>query len=155
MPRTSKSPAKKPARTSRKDSFTRLNKTLDKTLEAMPRTSKSPAKKPARASRKDSFTRLNKTLDKTLEAMLDSYFKMLANYKTQNLHELVLARVERKLLEYVLQSTDSNQARAADILGISRSTLRAKIRAYNVTLKKTSPRTRRPDTGRRAKKSRS
>ena len=100
-------------------------------------TLKNPAKKPARGGRKSSFTKLNKALDKALEAMLDGYFKILAKYKVQNLYKLVLARVERKLLEYVLQAANFNQARAADMLGISRGTLRAKIRVYSISLKKT------------------
>lgn len=110
----------------------------------MPSTVKSPVKKPANGRRRSSFTRLNKALDKALEAMLDNYFKMLANYETQHLYELVLARVEKKLLEYVLQLADFNQSRAASMLGISRSTLRTKIRAHNIPARKPPSAPRKP-----------
>ena len=53
-----------------------------------------------------------------------------------DLHALALSWVERPLLEFVLEKTGGNQLRAADILGINRNTLRKKITALGIPLKK-------------------
>ncbi len=76
-------------------------------------------------------------LDKSLEAALDDYFKLLAGHDTGRLHKLVFEHVEKKLLSYVLRFTEFNQSRAAELLGLSRSTLRSKVRAYGLTSKET------------------
>ena len=47
------------------------------------------------------------------------------------LHALVIARVERPLIELTLERTGGNQLQAADILGINRNTLRKKITALD------------------------
>lgn len=67
--------------------------------------------------------------------MIDDHLQMLAGYKVCDLHRLVLHRVEKKLLEHILQCADFNQMRAADMLGISRSTLRSKIRLYGIKIR--------------------
>jgi two-component system, NtrC family, nitrogen regulation response regulator GlnG len=46
---------------------------------------------------------------------------------TQDLHEALLHRIERPLLERVLAHTGGNQLRAASLLGINRNTLRKKL----------------------------
>lgn len=63
---------------------------------------------------------------------LDTYFKELGDTETQNLHALVVAEVEKPLLEAVLQRTSGNQLRAARILGINRNTLRKKLDQYGL-----------------------
>ena len=63
---------------------------------------------------------------------LDTYFKELGHTETQNLHALVVAEVEKPLLEAVLQRTGGNQLRAARILGINRNTLRKKLDQYGL-----------------------
>ena len=63
---------------------------------------------------------------------LDTYFKELGDTETQNLHALVVAEVEKPLLEAVLQRTAGNQLRAARILGINRNTLRKKLDQYGL-----------------------
>jgi Fis family transcriptional regulator len=44
----------------------------------------------------------------------------------------VISEVEQPLFEAVLEYTDGNQCRAADILGINRGTLRKKLKTYNL-----------------------
>jgi len=63
---------------------------------------------------------------------LDGYFRQMGGHGTSDLYQLVLNEVEQPLLETVMQHTEGNQTRAAQILGISRSTLRKKLTAYNL-----------------------
>lgn len=63
---------------------------------------------------------------------LDTYFNELGDTETQNLHAMVVAEVEKPLLEAVLQRTGGNQLRAARILGINRNTLRKKLDQYGL-----------------------
>ncbi len=63
---------------------------------------------------------------------LDSYFRQMGDHGASDLYQLVLNEIEQPLLETVMQHTEGNQTRAARILGISRSTLRKKLAAYNL-----------------------
>ena len=63
---------------------------------------------------------------------LESYFRQLDGHNASNLYQLVLNEVEQPLLETVMRHTEGNQTRAAFILGISRSTLRKKLKAYHL-----------------------
>ena len=55
---------------------------------------------------------------------------------SQNLYAESLALMERALLTRVLRQTDGNQAQAARILGITRGSLRAKIRALGLKIER-------------------
>ena len=61
---------------------------------------------------------------------LDTYFKELEDTETQNLHAMVVAEVEKPLLEVVMKRTGGNQLRAARIQGLNRNTLRKKLERY-------------------------
>ncbi len=60
------------------------------------------------------------------------YLRHLGDYEAHDLHAMVLAEVERPLLETVLEHTQWNQTQAARLLGLSRSTLRKKMADYGV-----------------------
>ena len=66
------------------------------------------------------------------EAALRRYFKDLDGHIPANLYTLVVNEVEEPLLRAVLEFTRGNQSRAAEILGINRSTLRKKLRAHGL-----------------------
>jgi two-component system response regulator AtoC len=53
---------------------------------------------------------------------------------TEDLYAECLAQMERRLLTRVLQHTGGNQVRAARILGITRGSLRTKLRTHNITI---------------------
>ena len=55
----------------------------------------------------------------------------------ENLYEEMLRRMERLLLTRVLQHTGGNQLQAAKILGITRGSLRTKIRDLGITIART------------------
>jgi Fis family transcriptional regulator len=46
---------------------------------------------------------------------------------------MVLAEVEKPLIETVMNHTAGNQTHAADILGLSRGTLRKKLAEHHIT----------------------
>ena len=45
---------------------------------------------------------------------------------------MVLGQVEHAMLESVMTHTRGNQTRAAEVLGINRSTLRKKLKQYGI-----------------------
>src|SRR5207249_1734370 len=55
---------------------------------------------------------------------------------SEDLYAEMLALMERQLLTAVLRHTDGNQLRAAKILGITRGSLRTKIRALGITIER-------------------
>lgn len=67
-----------------------------------------------------------------VQAALDAYFRRLEGHVPSNLYKFVLQEVEPPLLETVMRYTRGNQTRAAEILGLNRSTLRKKLKQYGV-----------------------
>ncbi len=61
---------------------------------------------------------------------LRDYLKNMGGHAVTDLHHLVMTEVERPLIVTVLEYSRGNQTRAAQLLGISRSTLRKKIAEY-------------------------
>jgi Fis family transcriptional regulator len=74
----------------------------------------------------------NRLLRNFTEDALRSYFKNLNGHKPAEIYKLVMSEVEPPLFKSVLEYTDGNQSVAADILGISRATLRKKIKQYKL-----------------------
>ena len=64
--------------------------------------------------------------------VLDRYFKDLNGHKPAQLYGLVLGEVEPPLFDAVMDYTQGNQTQAAAILGISRATLRKKLKQYQL-----------------------
>ena len=67
------------------------------------------------------------------ERALSDYFASLNGHHPAHLYDLVLREVEEPLLKAVLDYTEGNQVRAADILGINRGTLRKKLKTYGLS----------------------
>lgn len=67
-----------------------------------------------------------------VEHALQNFFGQLGEQLPSNLYELVLGEVEAPLLEVTLQKTRGNQTKAARMLGLSRGTLRKKLKQYNL-----------------------
>lgn len=63
---------------------------------------------------------------------VETYLEDLEGDAPVRLYEMVLAEVERPLLETVLRHTDRNQSQAALCLGMTRATLRKKIRCHGL-----------------------
>lgn len=67
-----------------------------------------------------------------VEKILATYFINLAGHAPRDLYALVLEQVEVPLLRKVMEYVSSNQSKAATILGISRGTLRKKLKQYQL-----------------------
>jgi nitrogen regulation protein NR(I) len=67
-------------------------------------------------------------------AVLEAFVEERLQAGSENLYEETLRRMERPLLTRVLQETQGNQLRAAKILGITRGSLRTKLRELGITI---------------------
>ena len=75
-------------------------------------------------------TLIHRTLKESTEIALQEYFKTLNGNAPNSLYKLVINEVELPLIEAVMAFTNKNQSRAAEILGINRSTLRKKLNIF-------------------------
>ena len=74
----------------------------------------------------------NKPLRDSVKQALRNYLSQLDGQDVNDLYELVLVEVEHPMLDMVMQYTRSNQTRAANMLGITRGTLRKKLKKYGM-----------------------
>lgn len=58
---------------------------------------------------------------------LDRYFADLDGEKPSDIYDMVIRQVERPLLESIMGRVGNNQTQAAELLGITRNTLRRKL----------------------------
>lgn len=72
-------------------------------------------------------------LSAQVRSAVNHYLAQLDGVDATGLHAMVLAEVEKPLFEATLQHSGYNQTKAAQILGISRSTLRKKLELYDLT----------------------
>ena len=75
-------------------------------------------------------TQSNVSLQNVLKELINDYLTNLEGDKLTNFYEMYLEQVELPLLEAVMQKTKYNQVRAAKMLGMSRGTLRKKLKFY-------------------------
>jgi Fis family transcriptional regulator, factor for inversion stimulation protein len=71
-------------------------------------------------------------LSACLRKMLKQYFKDLDGEEATDIYDMVVANVERPLLEVVMHHAKGNQTRAADLLGLNRNTLRKKLMQHGI-----------------------
>lgn len=65
---------------------------------------------------------------------LQKYFLALGTEKPVGVHKMVMVQAERAVIQFVIDHSDGNQSLAAECLGISRGTLRRKLRELNISL---------------------
>jgi Fis family transcriptional regulator, factor for inversion stimulation protein len=78
------------------------------------------------------LTQKNQPLHDSVRQSLENYLSLLKGQLPSNLYELILAEVEAPLMEAVMEYTKGNQSRAAIVLGLSRGTLRKKLKMYGL-----------------------
>jgi Fis family transcriptional regulator len=64
---------------------------------------------------------------------LERYFRDLDGETPHAIHAMVIASVEKPMLEIVMQQAAGNQTLAAEMLGMSRSTLRRKLAEHHLS----------------------
>jgi Fis family transcriptional regulator len=72
------------------------------------------------------------TLSHLVADALEDYFDKLDGDDPSELYNFVLSEVEKPLLEATLDYCGGNQSKTAQILGISRATLRKKLALYKI-----------------------
>lgn len=73
------------------------------------------------------------SFEEMVRAKIRALLQRMEGYPIEDLYDEVISRVERPLIELVLERTGGNQVKAAEILGLNRNTLRKKIVERNVT----------------------
>jgi Fis family transcriptional regulator, factor for inversion stimulation protein len=71
-------------------------------------------------------------LSACVRKMMKQYFKDLDGEDATDIYDMVVANIERPLLEVVMHHAHGNQSRAADLLGLNRNTLRKKLSQHGI-----------------------
>tara|TARA_B100000530_G_scaffold121993_1_gene76127 strand:+ start:2569 stop:2835 length:267 start_codon:yes stop_codon:yes gene_type:complete len=80
----------------------------------------------------DSYSK--KPLKDEVRKAMNRYFNQLDRKNIPiDVYQLVLNEVEPPLLYAVMDFSNNNQSKAAKILGINRTTLRTKLKKYNIS----------------------
>jgi Fis family transcriptional regulator, factor for inversion stimulation protein len=69
---------------------------------------------------------------RSVDKSLDEYFKRLDGEMPTGVYDMVIGHVERALLASIMARAEGNQTQAADMLGLNRNTLRAKLVKYKL-----------------------
>ena len=72
-------------------------------------------------------------LAKQVKAAMEIYFQDLEGHQPTDLYRMVINEIEKPLLESVMKQVRGNQSRAAEMLGLNRSTLRKKLQLHNLS----------------------
>ena len=79
----------------------------------------------------DSYSK--KPLKDEVRKAMNRYFAQLDQKNIPiDVHQLVLNEVEPPLLASVMKFSNNNQSKASRVLGINRTTLRTKLKKYNI-----------------------
>jgi DNA-binding protein Fis len=69
-------------------------------------------------------------LNSTIEGIIKTYLHSIGKGKLTNLYEMILEQIEPSLLKVAMEQCRYNQTKAARMLGLSRTTFRAKLIKY-------------------------
>jgi DNA-binding protein Fis len=69
----------------------------------------------------------NNILEDSVRLSLEQYFSDLGDTDPNDMYEMVIRCVERPLLEVAMGRAQQNQSKAAQMLGVTRNTLRKKL----------------------------
>jgi len=84
-------------------------------------------------AREKTVERRKRPLCSCIDSALLRFFADLDGHEPpRDLYQMVVAEVEQPLLKSVMEYTRGNQSKAAEVLGINRSTLRKKLEKYGL-----------------------
>lgn len=75
-------------------------------------------------------------LEEIVRHKISNFFETLGRVEVQDIHPTVMAQAERPLLQECLRWTKGNQLKAARVLGISRNTLRRRMKELAIEPKR-------------------
>ncbi len=76
--------------------------------------------------------RRNQPLRSCVQVSIENFFNDIGDHQPVDLYKMVISEVEQAMLTSVMRYANGNQSRAAEILGINRSTLRKKLKCYKL-----------------------
>ena len=77
------------------------------------------------------MTRHNELAD-TVRRALERYFRDMDGERPSDIYDMVLKNVEKPMIETVLGKAAGNQSLAAQMLGVTRNTLRKKMQQLRI-----------------------
>ena len=75
----------------------------------------------------DSFS-----LESVVEHKISRFLDQVGSMYPDDLHDLILGKVEKPLLTQILRRMGGNQVQASRVLGINRNTLRKKMKMHGI-----------------------
>jgi Fis family transcriptional regulator len=75
---------------------------------------------------------MSSELSDCVRRSLNRYFRDLDGETPNSIYDMVLANIEKPMLEVVMKHADGNQTVAAEMLGINRNTLRKKLSEHHL-----------------------
>lgn len=72
------------------------------------------------------------TLRENVAEVIRHYFASLKGEEPRHVYDFFLDEIEEPLLTVVMKQTNNNQSEAARLLGVSRGTLRAKLKKFGM-----------------------
>ncbi len=76
--------------------------------------------------------RRKQPIRRSVTSALERYLGDLNGHEVNDLYHVVLSEVEPAILNVVMDHVEGNQSQAATMLGISRCTLRKKLKQYKL-----------------------
>ena len=86
----------------------------------------------AQVSQLPTRERRQQPLRACVQSALELYFRDLDGHEAEDVYDMVVGQVEQAMLESIMRHTRSNQTKAAEVLGINRSTLRKKLKLHGL-----------------------
>lgn len=99
--------------------------TVNPAVPAGAEASETAAIKPELAAELDKHS-----LEAIVELKIARFLDQIGTYYPEDLHSLIMKKVEKPLVGQILRRTGGNQVHASRILGINRNTLRKKMKLY-------------------------
>ena len=76
--------------------------------------------------------RRKQPIRRSVTSAVELYLQDMSGHDVNDLYHVVLSEVEPAILDVVMNHVEGNQSEAAEMLGISRGTLRKKLKLYGL-----------------------